>query len=143
MTPQQQSALEVLAGRPLTEQEVGHADARNDGSLAAGLSVGRTRLQSKEIGAGTILAILAPDGGAFLDALTVLGESDRNVFWSLDLIRQGRFDIGMPAARAQVTALGVDHPELAPAVASLLALGVVPDSLPVDVVSAILNGGPA
>ena len=43
MTPAQQSALEALAGRPMTAAEIALAAARADGALAASLSVGRTK----------------------------------------------------------------------------------------------------
>lgn len=140
MTPQQQTALETLVDRPLTDDEIVQAEARNDALLAASLSVGRTRIQSREIGTGTILAVLAPNGGEFIDALVALGETDRNVYWSMELIKQGRFDIGMPKAREQIQALATGNPDLAPSVAALLAYGEVPDPLPVAAVSAILNG---
>lgn len=42
MTPTQQSALETLAGRAMTASEVTMAGARQDATLAASLSVGRT-----------------------------------------------------------------------------------------------------
>ena len=42
MTPAQQSALEALAGRPMTAAEITWANGRADGALATGLSVGRT-----------------------------------------------------------------------------------------------------
>ena len=51
MTPTQQSALEALAGRPLTPDEVAQitpllADPRRDDLIAAILSVGRTRVET-------------------------------------------------------------------------------------------------
>jgi hypothetical protein len=51
MTPQQQTALEGLVGRALTEAEVEQIDAllpaRNDDAIAAILSVGRTEIFSR------------------------------------------------------------------------------------------------
>lgn len=99
-------------------------------ALAAALSAGRTRVVSHEIGVGTILMVLAPNGGAFLDGLVVLGETDRNVNWAMGLIKQGRFDVGMQGTRAQMQALALQMPELAGAFTALLALAEVPDPVP-------------
>lgn len=116
-----------------------HLPARRDDLIAEALSEGRTRLESHEIGIGTILMVLAPHGGAFLDGLVALGESDRNVFWALELIKQGRFDVGMTGTRAQMQALAQGMPTLADAFAALLALAERPDPVPVNDVSAALN----
>jgi len=99
----------------------------NTEALASVLSEGRTRLEPREIGIGTILMVLAPDGGAFLDGLQVLGETDRNVFWSMELIRQGRFDVGLSGTRQQMLALAQQMPGLSSAFAALLGLAEVPD----------------
>ena len=42
MTPTQQTALEALAGRPLTQAEIALGEGREDASLAYSLSIGRT-----------------------------------------------------------------------------------------------------
>lgn len=143
MTPEQQAALEGLVERALTEAEITLIDAllpgRNDVEIAAILSAGRTKAQPKEIGIGTILAVMVPDGGVFLDNLNALGATDRNVYWSMELIRQGRFDIGMPAARTQVQALADDNPSLADGIAALLAVGEAPDPIHLNGVSDALN----
>lgn len=99
-------------------------------ALAAALSAGRTRVVSHEIGVGTILMVLAPHGGAFLDGLQALGETDRNVFWSMELIRQGRFDVGLAGTRQQMLALADAMPQLAQAFGALLALAEVADPVP-------------
>lgn len=143
MTPAQQSALEGLVGRALTEVEVAQIDIllqnRNDVAIAAILSKGRVKVQSKEIGIGTILDVMAPNGGIFLDNLVALGETDRNVYWSMDLLKQGRFDIGMPGSRAQVSALAQANPSLQPGIAALLATAEVPDQINFNAVSTALN----
>ena len=97
------------------------------GALAAALSAGRTRIESKEIGVGTILMVLQPHGGAFLDGLVALGQTDRNVFWSMVLIQAGKFDVGLPGTRAQMQALAQAMPSLNEAFSALLALAEVAD----------------
>ena len=108
MTPAQQTALEGLIGRPLTAGEISSLDPllsnRNDVSIAAILSVGRFRTQPTPIGIGTVLAVMAPSGGDFLNALESMGAADSNVKWALKMIEQGTFDVGHPVTRAQLQA---------------------------------------
>ncbi len=104
--------------------------ARDCPGMAAALSAGRQKLVPTEIGSGTILATLGDGGGAFLDALVTLGEANRNVYWTMDLIRQGRLRIDLPATRAGMQALAQAVPSLAPAVTALLTLGYADD--PID-----------
>ena len=124
MTPAQQSALESLAGRALTAEEVfaidPHLAERNDVAIAA-LLPAKVTIQSMPIGIGTILAVLAPNGGAFLDALEAAGQSDPNVKWAFKLIEQSNFDVGMPATRAQMQAFATSAPSFADGIAALLA----------------------
>lgn len=112
---------------------------RNDVGVAAALSEGRTKLVPTEIGSGTILAALGDGGGAFLDTMVAIGESNRNVYWTMDLIRQGRLRIDLPATRAGMQGLAAAIPSLAPAVQALLTLGYEPDPIDVGAVSAALN----
>lgn len=112
---------------------------RNDVAIAAALSVGRVKVQSRLIGIGTILATLGPQGGAFLDGLVKLGETDRNVYWAMELVRRGELDIGMDATRQQIGALIEQFPEMKPAVDALLSLAEVPDPVDVNAVSDALN----
>ena len=112
---------------------------RRDAQIAAALSEGRTKLVPTEIGSGTILAALGEGGGAFLDALVEIGTVNRNVYWTMDLIRQGRLRIDLPATRAGMQGLAAAVPSLAPAVQALLTLGYEPDPISVDAVSAALN----
>jgi hypothetical protein len=142
MTPEQQAALEAVAGRQLSADDIVQIEpllmAGDMHGIAEALSVGRVKLQSKEIGIGTILAVMAPAGGAFLDALESLGATDRNVYWSMELIRQGRFDIGMPAARDQVRVLADTNPAIAPGITALLAVAEASDPLhAIDIVRAL------
>lgn len=116
-----------------------HVAERRDAQIAAALSVGRTKLVPTEIGAGTILAALGEGGGAFLDALVEIGAVNRNVYWTMDLIRQGRLRIDLPATRAGMQGLAAAVPSLAPAVTALLTLGYESDPIDVGAVSAALN----
>lgn len=133
MTPAQLAALEACAGRKLTDDELAQAEPlldpenRNYVALAALVSTGRTRVLPTEIGVGTILAALNGAGGVFLDTLVAVGEQNRDVFWTMDLIRQGRLRIDMPATRAGMQGLAAAVPQLADGIAELLKLGVQPD----------------
>lgn len=145
MTAEQLAALEACAGRPLTEAEMAQAEPlldpnnRNDVALAALVSAGRTKVVPTEIGVGTILAALAGQGGVFLDTLVAVGEQNRDVHWTMELIKQGRLRIDMPATRAGMQALAATVPQLADGIAALLQLGVESDPVPVLDVSRALN----
>ena len=132
--------LAMIDTRAAVDQEFAeHVAERRDAQIAAALSEGRTKLVPTEIGSGTILAALGEGGGAFLDALVAIGESNRNVYWTMDLIRQGRLRIDLPATRAGMQGLAAAVPALAPAVQALLTLGYEPDPIDVGAVSAALN----
>lgn len=145
MTPEQLAALEACAGRKLTDDELAQAEPlldpenRNDVALAALVSVGRTRTVPLEIGVGTILAALNGSGGVFLDALVAFGAQNRDVYWTMDLIRQGRLRIDMPATRAGMQGLAAAVPQLADGITELLKLGVQPDPVPLQQLSSALN----
>lgn len=146
MTSMQQTALEALVGRELTQSEIDQIDnwlpTRRDDLIADLLSIGRTKMVPTEIGAGTILAVLGGvglSGGAFLDTLVAVGETNRDVYWTMDLIKQGRLRIDMQATRMGLQGLAVAVPSLAPAVTALLTLGIAADPIVADQVSAIFN----
>ena len=104
------------------------------GAIAEALNAGRTKVQATPIGIGTVLAVMAPVGGDFLNALESLGASDANVKWALKMIEQATFDVGHPVTRAQLEAFAGSVPAMADGIAALLALAVVPDPVtPVDV----------
>lgn len=138
MTPAEILAA-IDARAAVDAQFAEHVAARRDAQIAAALSEGRTKLVPTEIGSGTILAALGEGGGAFLDALVAIGESNRNVYWTMDLIRQGRLRIDLPATRAGMQGLAAAVPSLAPAVQALLTLGYEPDPIALDDVSNALN----
>ena len=145
MTPTQQAALEGLVNRELSVDEITLATMRSDSSLAESLSVGRTRVESKQIGRGTILAVMAPMGGLFLGTLRDIGDTrprtidSANVAEVVGLIDRGEFDIGMEDRPVQLQLFASANADIAPGIAALLALPVVPDPLSVAAVSAILN----
>lgn len=143
MTEAQLQALESVVGRSLTEAEIAQLDplvtARNDVAIAQIISVGRARLKPAPIGIGTILAVMAPNGGAFLDSLEAIGASDANIKWLLKLIERGAFDIGMPASRQQMLAYAQAVPSLAEGINALLQLGIEGDPIHYNTVSDALN----
>lgn len=142
MTPAQQTALESLAGRPLSEDEIAAIEPllpeRNDVAIAA-LLPPKVTVQSTPIGIGTILAVLAPSGGAFLDALESAGVSDPNVKWALKLIEQSNFDVGMEATRQQMQAFAQAAPSFADGIAALLATAERSEPIHYNAVSDALN----
>lgn len=144
MTPAQQNALETLVNRQLTQNEIYSIDAvidiRNDVAIAEILSVGRTKIQPRPVGIGTILAVMAPGGGDFLNTLETLGATDSNIKWALKLIEKGEFDAGIEATRSQLSAYAQAIPELADGINTLLALAEVPDPIHYNSVSDALNG---
>lgn len=100
---------------------------RDDGAIAAALSVGRTKIVSRLIGAGTILDALGPtDGAAVLDALEALGTQVSAVKWGMRLLEASNLDIGLPSVRAQIDAL-VGVALTAEQAETLKALAVVDD----------------
>lgn len=138
MTPAE--ILAAIDARAAGDAEfAGHVAARRDAQIAAALSEGRTKLVPTEIGSGAILAALGEGGGAFLDALVEIGTVNRNVYWTMDLIRQGRLRIDLPATRAGMQGLAAAVPSLAPAVQALMTIGVEPDPIPAELVTSALD----
>ena len=142
MTPAQQSALEAIAGRGLTADEMAavdpHLASRNDGAIAA-LLPAAVNVVSTPIGVGTILAVMAPSGGDFLNGLEGLAAADANVKWSLKLIERGEFDIGHPVTREQLSAFAQANPALSPAISALLAVAERTELASTNAVSDALN----
>lgn len=127
----------------MTPDEIALAEGRADGALAASLKF--TKIVSREIGRGAILAAMAPNGGLFLRGLRELGATrpgnaeTANVEECVGLIDIGQFDVGMPATRSQLQAFAEANQDMAPAINALLALAEVVATPSVDQVSAILN----
>ena len=161
MTPQQQTALDSLAGRALTTAEVEQiaplvaADVRADAQIAAILSVGRTGLVSRMTSArglaesyvggpiGAEIVLMKLEGAR--DAMLSSPDPQQQVLGSL-LRRQLGFlageglDFSSGALRAmldQFAALGI---LTADEVAGLKAIAVRPAPLDVRAVTIALNG---
>jgi len=143
MTPEQQIALESIVNRPLTEDEIAaiepHLVNRNDVAIAAVLSAGRTRLMSIEVGVGTVIAVMKPNGGAFLDAVDALGQINRDVYWGMDSLRRGVFNPGLESAQGILNDLKKALPQFASELEKIKNLGRVSDPLSFNAVSAALN----
>ena len=97
------------------------------GALAAALSEGRAKVASTPVGIGTVLAVMAPMGGDFLNALEAMAPTNANVKWALKMIEQSTFDVGHPVTRAQLEAFSVAVPEMADGITALLNVALVPD----------------
>ena len=142
MTPTQQAALESVAGQELTDDQIAAIEPyladRNDVAIAA-LLPAKVVIVSTPIGIGTILAVLAPNGGAFLDALETAGASDPNVKWALKLIEQSNFDVGMEATRQQLQAFAQAAPDFADGITALLATAERSELIHYNAVSDALN----
>ena len=110
------------------------------GALAAALSVDRTKIVPTPIGIGTVLAVMAPQGGDFLNALEQIGAQDANVKWALKMIEQGTFDVGHPVTRAQLAAFAQAAPTMADGIAALLNVAVVAHPVSSQDVSKALEG---
>lgn len=143
MTPAQQTALESVAGRTLKAEEIAaidlHLPDRRDVQIAELLSLSRVKPVSTPIGIGTVLAVLAPNGGEFLNSLEAIGATDANVKWALKLIEQSNFDVGMPATRAQMQAFAVAVPALEIGINALLSVAEQSDPINYNAVSDVLN----
>ena len=142
MTPAQQSALEAVAGRVLTADEIAAIDSllpdRNDVAIAA-LLPPRVEIIPTPIGIGTILATLAPNGGTFLDGLEALAATDSNVKWCLKLIEQGNLDVGMDATRQQMIEFAANAPVFSEGIAVLLQTAERATPIHYNAVSDALN----
>lgn len=109
-----------LLSPEITEQQ-------NTQLIADTLSIGRIKLIERFVGIGTILAVMAPNGGLFLDALEALAPSNSTVKWALKLIEAGGMDVGMPATRQQLIAFAEQVPQLSTGIYALLSLAEIPD----------------
>ena len=150
MTPQQQTALEAIAGRALTPGEVALATLRNDGDLAASLAVGRVRLSPHLVGERGILDVLGPVAGdAFLTALEAIstaadlpaplqpyyGTIRRGVAW----LKTDGLDVGSVTTRALLDSLAASGIVDPAAVAAIKVTAEQPDPIATHAVSDVLN----
>ena len=154
MTPDQQTALESVVGRPLSPDEIVTLApllaARNDVQIAAVLSVGRVRLVENMVTERGVLAALGPvEGDALLTALETLGAPEtlptavqpyhgaicRGVSW----LKAGGLDMGSPPVRGLLDLLAA-HSLIAPGHATALKqLGEQPDPIHYNAISDALN----
>lgn len=154
MTPTQQAAIEGLAGRPLTSEEVALANARRDVDLAISISVGRTKMvETRETERSIIAALGAVDGEAFLEALYTFSTStlpanhplegaQKGIARSLSWLKpeKGGINISDPQTTAMLDLLAANGYVNASHIAALKALGVVPAPVDFNDLSKILNG---
>lgn len=110
---------------------------RDDGAIAAALSVGRTKTVHTEIGNGMVLATLGlASGNALLDAIY----NTPDFRYVKPLLEQGRLDISTPLASGALDGLagaGVITQDEANAIK---ALAIVPDPVSVQDVAKALEG---
>ena len=98
--------------------------SRDFDAIAAAVSVGRTKANTKEIGNGTILEVLGLEtGNALLDVIN----SAPNLRHVKPLIEQGRLTAGSPLVQATVQALVPMGVLAQPQADALCALGFDPD----------------
>ena len=97
--------------------------SRDDGAIAAALSVGRIKVVQKLGGIGLVLETLGPEGGAtLLDALQGQTATVPALKWAWYLIERGELDFGSAATRGMINALITE-----PAKSLLLAVAEVAD----------------
>ena len=81
-------------------------EARDVVNMAAGMSLNRYKIVSRQIGIGTIMDVLGPDAGAaLLDTLSIMGQEVPAIRWALVLISAGNLDVGMESVRNQIDKL--------------------------------------
>jgi|SRR5665647_280151 len=103
--------------------------SRDDGAIAAKVSLGRTRLQPTMVGYGTVMDALGPvDGANVLNALESLAAQSAPVKWAMKLLDRGELDISKLSTRGQIQALvGVVFTQTQADI--LLALAATPDPI--------------
>lgn len=142
MTPAQQTALEGLVGRELSEAEAATiaplVDARNDAAVATALSAGRTKWAHTEIGVGTIIEVLGlAAANPVLDALYAAPDY-RHVKPLLD---QGRLRLDTVAQAGMLQPLVTGGMLTQAQLDALVARAKVDDPIQVNAVSEVLNNG--
>lgn len=153
MTPEQRLALEALVGRALTPAEVAQITVliapgnRQDGAIAALLSIGRTRVVSHFASERGILERY-PGGPVQADALLAALEAfaatthpmARIVSRALKFLAQPEgLDIGSPATQALLDQLQAGNVLTLEQRNGLRAMATQPDPITLAAVSAALN----
>ena len=151
MTPAQQVALEALAGRALTADEIAtigpSVDARRDDLIEAALNAGRTKYaETRKVEIGVIGAYAA--GPVAADALLAKLEGYAEAAQPLSRL-VGRalkamavepgLNLGDPSTHAMLSALVAQSVITADEAEGLMAIARVPDPIPRDAISRALN----
>lgn len=167
MTPEQQQALEALAGRALTSDEITalqpYLDARNDVAIAQTLSVGRVKLIEHEVTYRGVRSAAGIVGGSrfktFMQsastaepawlrpALTAIGvpSTDHDAYAETLasahdwLSQEAGIDVGSKESRNMLDLIAANEPALADAVASIKKLAEISDPVQYPSVSDALN----
>ncbi len=127
----------------LREEILGNPDCaaalakRDCDELARIASIGRQRLKHTAVGVGSILAVM-DNGGAFLDALVAMGETDRNIHWSVVLLERGVLDLGVQKLQDQLGQMAAGMPTFAAGIEAFKALGYEPDTVTKEQVASIM-----
>lgn len=135
MTPEQQAELRAQArGNPAYAEALA---VRDLDTLAALLSVGRTRPSSLEVGNGTIIATIGFEAGnSLLDHIS----SEPTMRYVKPLLDQGRLLVGSPVAQGAIRSFAAAGVISAEDADKLCALGQEPDPLSrLDVAEALFN----
>ena len=140
MTPAQQTALEAVAGRALTEDEIDAIDPllpdRKDVQIAAILSVGRVTTAYTEIGNGLILATIGlASGNTLLDYLA----TDATFRHVRPLLEQGRLDVSSALVRGALDQFAAGGVITQTEADVLKALAETPNPIHYNAVSDALN----
>lgn len=155
MSPNKQTALESIVGRALTEAEIEAIDAllpaRRDADIAAILSVGRTRLQTRlisERGVMSALGIVA--GEAFLQGIEAfvaqtpaqghpLAAAHPGIKRAAGWLNGEGIDLGDALTQQLLAAMGAAGVVDAGSAATLAALGRTADPITTGQVSDSMN----
>lgn len=134
--------LEMIAERASTDAEFARlVERRADWQIAEALSAGRTRLQSRQIGSGTILSTLQGRPGAnLLRAMRRLAADDALIDEGIRLLDAGKWDVGAAESQKALDEFAAAGLMTQEACAALKALGTAPDAISTDEVSDALNG---
>lgn len=154
MTPEVITALQALVGRALTTDEQAAlaplVAVRNDVGIAALLSVGRVRIESRMLSErGVLSALGSQDGDVMLTALEAItspeslpvplrgnyGAIRRAVSW----LKGDGVDVGDPLTRGLLDALAATGVIQAASAAAIKRLAERPDPMPFGAVSDALN----
>lgn len=145
----------LVGGRALSTEEQAMMVARNDGGLAASLSVGRKKIHSRMISERGVVALLGTIDGedclqafedfaaATLPAEHPLKANHKGIKRMLGWLKSDAgLDIGTPEAHQMLGAMAIPPISvIQPAwAAALMGLTKVDDPVSVNLVSEILNG---